>query len=245
MPPYPKHLETSTQRTGKDYQELHDWLDNHPDDKAARHDLGALTENREYVLSTWGEAAVTEFLLHVAEDLLMKDIATLVKAGCPEEAVQHSLEVARKALEIASRVMIPVDKLLIARGAIFHDLGKSKTYGMEHGEIGAKMAEELGLEEEIRQIILKHIRGGLTEGEAVELGLPVRDYTLRTPEEKIVIYADRMVDIYMDGIVLDTNEKKAEEQFMEILSNYDKYGKNPVTMQRYLALHDEIHGWMA
>lgn len=157
MPPYPKHLETSMQRTGKDYQEMHDWLDNHPDDKAARHDLGILTENREYVRATWGEEAVTEFLLHVAEDLLMKDIATLAKAGCPEEAVQHSLEVARKALEIASRVKIPVGKRLIARGGIFHDLGTFKTYGMEHGEIGAQMAEELGLEEELRHIILKHI----------------------------------------------------------------------------------------
>jgi uncharacterized protein len=244
MPPYPKHLETSTQRTGKDYHQLHDWLDNHPAHKAARHDLETLTENRAYVRSTWGEEAVTEFLLHIAEDLLMKDMATLIQAGCPDEAVQHSLEVARKALEIASRVKIPVDKRLIARGAIFHDLGKSKTYGMEHGEIGAKMAEELGLEEEIRQIILKHIRGGLTEAEAKELGLPVRDYTLRTPEEKIVIYADRMVDIYMDGIVPDTTEQKAEEQFVEILRNYPKYGKNPVTMQRYLALHEEIHVWM-
>lgn len=245
MPPYTKHLETSTQRTGNDYQELHDWLDNHPEHKAARHDLGALTENREYVRATWGDAAVTEFLLHITEDLLMKDIATLKGAGCPDEAVQHSLEVARKALEIASRVKIPVDKHLLARGAIFHDLGKAKTYGMEHGEIGAKMAEELGLEEAIRQIILKHIRGGLTEAEARELGLPVRDYTLRTPEEKIVIYADRMVDIYTDGIVPDADETMAEVRFAEILTTYAKYGKNPATLQRYLALHAEIQSWMA
>ena len=245
MPPYPKHLETSARRTGNDYQPLHDWLDNHPDHKAARHDLAALAENRSYVKETWGEEAVTEFFLHVAEDLLMKDTAALVNAGCPNEAVQHSLEVARKALEIASRVKIPVDKHLLARGAIFHDLGKARTYGMEHGEIGAKMAEDLGLEEAIRQIILKHIRGGLTEAEARELGLPVRDYTLRTPEEKIVIYADRMVDIYTDGIVPNTDEKKAEEHFTEILTTYEKYGKNPTTLQRYLALHAEIQGWMA
>ena len=245
MPPYAKHLEISKGRTGKDYQQMHDWLDNHPDHKAARHDLAALAESRAYVKETWGEEAVTEFLLHVTEDLLMKDIATLKGAGCPDEAVQHSLEVARKALEIASRVKIPVDKHLIARGAIFHDLGKAKTYGMDHGEIGAKMAAELGLEEAIVQIILKHIRGGLTEAEANELGLPVRDYTLRTPEEKIVIYADRMVDIYTDGIVPDTDEKKAEEHFTEILTTYEKYGKNPTTLQRYLALHAEIQGWMA
>ena len=98
MPPYPKHLETSARRTGNDYQPLHDWLDNHPDHKAARHDLAALAANRTYVKETWGEEAVTEFFLHVAEDLLMKDTAALVNAGCPTEAVQHSLEVARKAL---------------------------------------------------------------------------------------------------------------------------------------------------
>lgn len=244
MPPYTKHLETSTTRTGKQYQEMHDWLDNHPEHKAARHDLETLMENREYVHSNWGEEAVTEFFLHIAEDLLMKEIATLEKAGCPEEAVQHSTEVARKALEIASRVKIPLDKKIIARGAIYHDLGKAKTHGMEHGEIGAQMAADLGLEKEIQDIILKHIRGGLTEPEAVELGLPVRDYTLKTAEEKIVVYADRMVDIYMDGIVPDANEKIAEQQFTEILRGYQKYGKNETTLQRYVALHEEIQGWM-
>ena len=245
MPPYPKHLETSAERTGNDYQQLHDWLDNYPDHKAARHDLAALAENRAYVKETWGEEAVAEFFLHVAEDLLMREIATLQGAGCPDEAVQHSLEVARKSLEIASRVKIPVNRHLLARGAVFHDLGKAMSYGMEHGEIGAKMAEELGLEEEIRQIILKHIRGGLTEAEARELGLPVRDYILRTPEEKIVIYADRMVDIYTDGIVPGADEQKAEQDYVSILTTYEKYGKNPATLQRYLALHAEIQGWMA
>jgi uncharacterized protein len=245
MPPYTKHLETSTRRTGNDYQELHDWLDNHPEHKTARHDLDGLAANRAYVGATWGDKAVTEFFLHVTEDLLMKEITTLNDAGCPDEAVRHSVEVARKALEIASRVKIPVDLRLLARGAVFHDLGKARTYGMEHGEIGAKMAEELGLEEAIRQIILKHIRGGLTETEASELGLPVRDYTLRTPEEKIVIYADRMVDIYTDGIVPDADETMAEAIFAEILNSYEKYGKNPTTLQRYLALHAEIQSWMA
>ncbi|MBF0377621.1 MAG: HDIG domain-containing protein [Desulfamplus sp.] len=244
MPPYPKHLEISTKRTGKPYQKLHDWLDNYPDTKADRHSLDKLSENTKFVRSSWGEESVVEFLFHVVEDAAMKDIETLQKAGCPEEAVTHSVEVARKGLEISSRVNIPVDRMLLIRGAIYHDLGKSKTYGMQHGEIGAAMARELGLEEEIIQIILKHIRGGMTEPEAVELGLPVRDYTLRTPEEKIIIYADRMVDIYTDGIVPDIDEKEAENQFTEILNKYEKYGKNPVTLDRYLKLHREIHSWM-
>ncbi len=246
MPPYKQHLEISRTRTGKDFQAMHDWLDNSPDAnvKAARHDLDALAENISYVRSTWGDEAVTECLQHIAEDLLMQEIALLAKAGCPEDAILHSVEVARKALEISSRVTIPVNRKLIARGAVFHDLGKAETYGLEHGEIGARIATELGLEEEIKDIIRKHIRGGLTEAEAVELGLPVRDYTLRTPEEKIVIYADRMVDIYVDGIVPDIDENMAEERFVEILQQYQKYGKNTVTMQRYITLHTEIQGWM-
>ena len=154
MPPYAQHLQTSSQRTGQDHQPLHDWLDNHPEHKAERHSLDKLAENRVYVLAEWGEKAVTEFFLHITEDLLMKEIDMLKAAGCPDEAVGHSVEVARKALEIASRVKIPVNKHLLARGAVFHDLGKARTYGMEHGEIGAQMAAALGLEEEIRQIIL-------------------------------------------------------------------------------------------
>lgn len=246
MPPYEKHLEASVKRTGNNYQAMHDWLDNSPDKniKAERHSLDILDHNMNFVKTSWGEEAVVEYLQHVVEDLLMKEIAMLEKAGCPEEAVLHSIEVARKALEISSRVKIPVDRKLIARGAIFHDLGKAKTNGMQHGEIGAQMAADLGLEQEIIDIILKHIRGGLTEKEAIELGLPVRDYTLRTPEEKIVIYADRMVDIYVDKIVPDTDEKDAEDRFVEILQQYEKYGKNEITLNRYIVLHQEIHEWM-
>ncbi len=244
MPPYHKHLETSTKRTGKDYQAMHDWLDNHPQMKAERHNLDKLPENIGFVRSSWGDEAVVEYLQHIVEDAAMSDIETLKKAGVPDEAISHSIEVARKALEISSRIRTAVNRKLVILGGIYHDLGKAKTYGMQHGEIGAQMAKELNLGDEIIQIILKHIRGGLTEAEAAELGLPIRDYTLKRPEEKIVIYADRMVDIYTDGIVPDIDEKGAEERFVEILQQYEKYGKNPVTLERYIRMHREIGEWM-
>lgn len=245
MPPYKTHLGTSLKRTEKEYVELHDWLDNDPDKevKTVRHSLDILPQNIEYVRDNWGDEAVTEFLLHVVEDLAMKDIDYLRKAGCPEEAIEHSIEVARKALEISSRVKIDIDRKVVVLGGIYHDLGKSKTYGLQHGEIGAEMARELGLGDEIINIILKHIRGGLTEAEAIELELPVRDYTLRTPEEKIVVYTDRMVDIYM-GDLVGVDEKGAEERFENILTQFIKYGKNEITTQRYLKLNQEIHEWM-
>lgn len=90
----------------------------------------------------------------------------------------------------------------------------------------------------------KHIRGGLTEEEAKELGLPIKDYTLRRLEERIVIYADRLVDIITDGIVDIKDESEAEKRFEEILRTYPKYGKNEKTLQRYLGYHREIQSLM-
>ncbi len=53
------------------------------------------------------------------------------------------------------------------------------------------------------------------------------DYTLHTLEERIIIYADRLVDIITDGMV--RTEPKAEERFEEILATNVRYGKNQAT----------------
>jgi uncharacterized protein len=106
------------------------------------------------------------------------------------------------------------------------------------------MGRRIGLPDEITVIMEKHIRGGLTEAEAEELGLQVKDYTLRRLEERIVIYADRLVDIITDGIVTIKSEREAEERFEEILRTYPKYGKNEITLNRYLGYHQEIQGLM-
>lgn len=104
------------------------------------------------------------------------------------------------------------------------------------------MGKELGLPQQITAIMEKHIRGGLTEAEAVELGLPVKDYTLGRLQERIVIYADRVVDIITDCIVKIASEAEAEQKFIEILKIYPKYGKNEITLTRYLGYHEEIQG---
>jgi uncharacterized protein len=159
--------------------------------------------------------------------------------------ITHSVHVAEKALEIARRIADSgIDQELVGRGALFHDLGKTRTHEMEHGKIGAELGRKIGLPGEICDIMEKHIRGGLTEPEARELGLPVKDYTLRCLEERIVIYADRLVDIIYDGIVPIKHEKESEERFEEILRTYPKYGKNALTLERYLGYHREIQGLM-
>lgn len=171
-----------------------------------------------------------------------EDVELLRNAGVNEADIQHCLLVARKALEIAQRTGEGLDLELIGRGALFHDLGKAKTHAIEHGKLGAEMGRELGLPESITAIMEKHIRGGLTEAEAVELGLPVKDYSLRKLEERIVIYADRLVDIITDKVV--KTEDEAEERFQEILKTNIKYGKNDITLKRYLGYHREIQALM-
>ncbi len=174
------------------------------------------------------------------------DIDLLRKAGVSDDDIKHCLKVAEKALEIAERTGSDVNIELIGRGALFHDPGKAKTHEIEHGKIGTEIGKQLGLSKEITDIMEKHIRGGLTEEEARELGLPVKDYTLKTLEERIVIYADRLVDIIIDGIVdIGGDELEAERRFEEILMEYPKYGKNEKTLNRYLGYHREIQGLMS
>jgi len=173
------------------------------------------------------------------------DLDLLRNAGMSEEDITHSVHVAEKAIEIAERIgSEDIDLEFVGRGGLFHDLGKTKTHAMEHGRIGAELGCTIGLPQEICDIMEKHIRGGLTEPEARELGLPVKDYTLRRIEERIIIYADRLVDIIHDRIVPVASERDAEERFEEILRTYPKYGKNEITLKRYLGYHQEIQGLM-
>lgn len=69
MPPLDVHLKNSKERTGKEYEELHRWID---DDKAKAieiHDISKISENIKYVQKRWGEEAAKELGLHIKEDM--------------------------------------------------------------------------------------------------------------------------------------------------------------------------------
>lgn len=168
------------------------------------------------------------------------DIERLRKAGVSEADIAHSVKVAEKALEIAVRTGQDLDMEFVGRGALFHDLGKAKTHAIEHGKLGAELGRSMGLPGAVTAVMEKHIRGGLSAEEAEALGLPVKDYTLSRLEERIIIYADRLVDIITDGIVSLRDEREAEDRFGEILRTVPKYGKNEKTLERYIGYHSEI-----
>ena len=120
------------------------------------------------------------------------EIKLLRKENTPENVIEHSQAVYRKAMKIATN-FDNVDVDLIRKGALLHDIGRSKTHGITHAIEGVKIAEKYGYETDVLNIIERHIGAGITAEEAAYLGLPEKSYVPQTLEEKIVAHADNLV----------------------------------------------------
>lgn len=116
----------------------------------------------------------------------------LKKENTPENVIDHCKAVCRKAMEIASN-FDNADKDLIRKGALLHDIGRSRTHGIEHAIEGVKIAEKYGYSQDVLNIIERHIGAGITAEEAEKLGLPKKSYIPQTIEEKIVAHADNLI----------------------------------------------------
>jgi hypothetical protein len=64
-------MEVSVQRTGKPYQEVHEWID-HPDFKIERHDISRVFEFARMFTEKYGEVAAQEYVQHLAVDIQAK-----------------------------------------------------------------------------------------------------------------------------------------------------------------------------
>ncbi len=115
----------------------------------------------------------------------------LRKAGCSAKVIEHCRAVCRTAMEFTHA--FPVDRNLIATGAMLHDIGRSITHSIAHAQAGAKTCRNFGFSEEICRLVECHIGAGLTPDECTILNLVPRDCMPRTIEEKIVAHADNMV----------------------------------------------------
>lgn len=281
MPSIEKHVETSHDRTGKDYLELHEWIDKDPATKVERHDITKIPEHGKMMEEKYGPEGLQEYLRHIHDDLTarfghvkedvekaigetlayfgvkpdpaankkghgidMADIHLLRRAGLSDKDLGHSIRVALKAIDIAGRLNAPVDTELVARGALLHDLGKAKSHGFDHGKAGAELGRDIGLPEALTTIMEKHVNAGLTQEEAIELGLPAKDYAPTRTEEKIVIYADKLSDIVSHPDRLVSSDAEAEDRFVEILKAYPALNKGDKPLTRHLRYHEEIQALM-
>jgi len=89
---------------------------------------------------------------------------------------------------------LEVDLELVEIGALLHDIGRAKTHSVHHAVIGAEIAESLGLPKSVISIIKRHVGGGISSREARKLRWPRDVYLPQTLEEKIVSYADKLIE---------------------------------------------------
>lgn len=154
----------------------------------------------------------------------------LREAGCSKGLINHCIAVAELArgLAVACREAgIIVDVEIVEFGALLHDVGKAKTAGIEHALRGAEFVSKYDPPRLVLKIIENHVGAGIPKEEAEQIGLPPRDYLPRSIEEKIVSFADKLVE--RNKVVLP---RVARSRLSERL------GKNHPATQRF----DDLSG---
>ena len=161
-----------------------------------------------------------------------KALKLLFKTGCSPAVIKHCKAVAAVATKIAKaceKKELNVDVQLVEIGALLHDIGRSRTHSVDHAVVGVEIAKSLGLPVKLVSIIGCHVGGGITVDEARRLGWPVKSYVPQTLEEKIVAYADKLIEGLRRVPIEQTLEKFSKE-----------LGKTHPAIERMKSLHDEI-----
>ncbi len=149
---------------------------------------------------------------------------------CSAKVIEHCEAVAKLASETANAIQKRGGKVnveLVEVGALLHDIGRSKTHSVDHVVLGAEIAANAGLPKSVVAIIKRHVGGGITASEAEKLGWPKDNYVPVTLEEKIVSYADKLIETSERVPIGLTIDKLREE-------------KLDAAADRVQAIHDEI-----
>lgn len=164
-----------------------------------------------------------------------RDALQLLKdANCASHVIRHCRAVATIATRLAHEISkqgnnVNID--LVTVGALLHDIGRGVTHQINHGIVGVAIAESFELSPELIRIIERHIGSGITSDEAHRLKLPVKDYLPQSLEEKIVAYADKLVE----G-VHEVGYDEAFHMFQQELGGF----LGPAAIKRFQQLHTEL-----
>ncbi len=156
----------------------------------------------------------------------------LSESGCSRKVIKHCKAVSEVAVQIArscQRKGLKVDVKLVQVGALLHDIGRSKTHDVNHVIRGSEIARSLDLPESLVSIIECHAGGGIAIGEAKGLGWPVGRYIPQTLDEKIVTYADKLVEGMRRVPIQRTITKLSKE-----------LGETHPSIRRVKMLHEEF-----
>ncbi len=158
-------------------------------------------------------------------------LTLLHKNGCPQQVISHCRAVSRLAADTAVRLQrrgYEVDVEFVKVAALLHDIGRSKTQNVDHVIKGVEIAKAEGLSEPLIAAIRCHVGGGITKEEAKALGWPNADYMPITLEQKIVSFADKLVETDNERIPVE-----------ETIAKFQSRGLT-ASAERVRRLHDEI-----
>jgi uncharacterized protein len=126
-----------------------------------------------------------------------------------EVVYTHSRIIADIAAELIASKAVDMDKEFIHAAALLHDVGYYPLFDtagfvphdtlITHGVVGARLLRESNLPEALARIAERHTGVGLTKVHilAARLPLPAKDFVAETPEERLVMYADKFHSKYL------------------------------------------------
>lgn len=155
--------------------------------------------------------------------------------------VGHSQAVADLASEIVRlHPELSADERFVYEGAMLHDIGIIRTNAPSihchgtadyicHGTQGSIMLREMGYTRHAL-VCERHTGAGITADEvtAMQLPIPVRDYTPQSIEEKIICYADKFFS--------KSKNLKEQKNLERAIKSVSKYGEAP--KNRFMAMHE-------
>ena len=147
--------------------------------------------------------------------------------------INHQVAVMRQAMAIAHNIVHgTVDVNLIRAGALLHDIGRFRSHELIHTTYGGDILPRIRFSGGFGAYPETHSMGGLTPEEAIELGLPARDYQPRSLEEKIVCLSDK----YLSGTEVVT----IEQRFARWIEKFGNTEFLQEQIRRVKAIEEEI-----
>ncbi|MEA3136154.1 MAG: tRNA (cytidine56-2-O)-methyltransferase [Thermoplasmata archaeon] len=123
---------------------------------------------------------------------------------------------------------LSIDRDVVRQGALLHDVGRSLTQDVRHASVGAELLRKDGTwPDPVVLAVERHTGAGIDADEAKALGLPVKDYTPRSIEEKVVAHAD---NLYSGDKRLSLSDLQAKYRAKNL----------PRAWRKIEALHDEL-----
>lgn len=150
-------------------------------------------------------------------------VKLLKKYGATDRIIKHSIAVNEFALKIAK--LTKADVKIVNAASLLHDIGRTKSNGIDHAVKGAEILRREPIVEEVIRAVERHMGAGITQEEALELGLPPESYLPISIEEKIVAHSDNLFKgpkrVNLD-ITISSYEKKGLVKAVSRMRNLHK-----------------------